>query len=326
MLKKPIFTFKTALTAKDKRKIANDLILVIIGSLILAFASGIFLVPSSINAGGISGIGIIVDYLFNFSFSIVDITVGILAIVLFIVGWIFLGTPFAVKTALSTILFPTFLSLFIRIPVFYDFAQNLYRPDGTGHIETARILIGGLFGGALTGVGVGMTFLGGGSTGGVDVITLLANKYLKIKQSSASFIIDTIVVVTGMFILTDKLISSLVGVIAALICAIMIDFVFVGRSSVYTANIISSKWREINDYIQKELERGTTIFHVEGGYQFDSYRLISVVFERKEYNDIYRAIAHIDPKAFVTFTQTQSVYGEGFNKLINQRTKGKNER
>lgn len=321
MLKKLRLSFKTPLTAKDKRKIASDLILVILGSLILAFASGIFLVPASINAGGLAGMGIIVDYLFNFSFSIVDIVVGILAVVLFAIGWVFLGTPFAIKTALSTILFPTFLSVFIRIPIFYEFSQSLYLPDGTGQIETARILIGGLFGGALTGVGVGMTFLGGGSTGGVDVITLLANRYLKIKQSTASFFVDAVIVITGMFILTDKLISSLVGVIAALICAIMIDFVFVGRSSVYTANIISSKWREINDYIQKEMERGTTIFHVEGGYQFDSYRLISVVFERKEYNEIYRAIAHIDPKAFVTFTQAQSVFGEGFNKLINKINK-----
>ncbi|MFA6617251.1 MAG: YitT family protein, partial [Bacilli bacterium] len=92
MLKKLRLSFKTPLTAKDKRKIASDLILVILGSLILAFASGIFLVPASINAGGLAGMGIIVDYLFNFSFSIVDIVVGILAVVLFAIGWVFLGT------------------------------------------------------------------------------------------------------------------------------------------------------------------------------------------------------------------------------------------
>lgn len=319
MLKKAPIIIETPFTKKDRRRIINDYLLIIAGSLILAFASGIFLVPASINAGGLSGIGIIVNYLVDSTIGIVDIVVAALAIILFIIGWIFLGTNFAVKTALSTVLFPGFLSLFIRLPIFISFSSQLYSDLN----NPALLLIGGMFGGALTGVGVGMTFMAGGSTGGVDVITLLANRYLRIKQSTASFIVDATVVGVGMLVLTDKLVSSLIGVIAALLCAMMIDFVFVGKSSVINANIISVKWREINEYIQTVMERGTTIHHVEGGYQFDTYRLISVVFERKEYNELHRAISHIDPKAFVTFTQVQNVFGEGFNDLTHPSKKRK---
>ncbi|MGI6713929.1 MAG: YitT family protein [Bacilli bacterium] len=315
--------FQIPLTKKERLKQIQDLMLVILGSMILAFAAGIFLVPASINAGGLAGIGIVVDYILNLSFDTVDITVAIVGVVLFFLGWIFLGTPFAIKTALSTVLYPLFLTLFLRVPFFSNLAVRIYLPESTGQIETARILIGGLFGGALTGVGVGLTFIGGGSTGGVDILALLGKRYLKIKESTASFIIDALIIIIGMFVLTDKLLSSLVGVIAALLCAIMIDYVFVGKSSVYVAKIISSKWEEINDFIQNELERGATIYNVEGGYQFAPYRLISVVFDQKEYNEVYRAIAHIDPRAFVIITKAQSVYGEGFSKFTQRKRKDK---
>lgn len=314
---------KIPLTTKERKKQILDLFLVIFGSFILAFAAGIFLVPASINAGGLAGIGIIVDYILNLSMDTVDITVAIAGGILFFLGWIFLGTPFAIKTALSTVLYPLFLAIFLRVPFFSNFALKIYLPSDTGEIETARILIGGLFGGALTGVGVGLTFIGGGSTGGVDILALLANRYLKMKESTASFLVDSVIIVVGMFVLTDKLLSSLVGVIAALLCAIMIDYVFVGKSSVYVANIISDKWEEINDFIQDDLERGATIYNVEGGYQFTRYRLISVVFDQKEYNEVYRAIAHIDPKAFVTITKAQTVYGEGFSKFTQRKRKNK---
>lgn len=296
-----------------KRKIIN-LSLIIIGSFVLAFGAGVFLVPGNINSGGLSGLGIIVLHLSQ-GLIPVDLFVAGAMVILLLIGLIFLGKEFTLNTLIASIVYPLALSLVLRVPFFQHIPSLLFVSDGDG-ISTSSYLIGGLFGGALTGIGVGLTFLGGGSTGGLDVLTFIMYKYLRIKQSVGSLILDASIVLGGMIILGDEfIVEGLIGVIAAVVCALMINFVFTGKSQTYVASIISKKWEAINVFIQDKLQRGTTIMDVRGGYQFDNYRMIIVVFSRREYLAFYAGVGHIDPKAFVTVTQAQNVFGEGFNHL-----------
>ena len=279
--------------------------LIIVGAFFLAIGSGIFLINLNIVAGGLTGVGIIVQHFIDF--EIIDIIVWAATAVLWIIGWFTCGKDFSLKTLLSSIMFPAFLTMMIRVPYFQNIASQV-----SGDGKTANILLCGLFGGIFIGTGVALTFLGKGSTGGVDVLVYLFAKKTRIKESVWSFIIDGSIIVLSMIIVPNKWINSLVGILSAFITALMIDFIYNSNISSYQADIISDKWEEISRFAQDELLRGATIIHVEGGYHGEDRIMLRVVLEKRQFDRLRRFIAQTDPKAFVTYTQTKAVYGEGF--------------
>ena len=280
-------------------------LLVIIGSFILAIGTGIFLSKLSIVAGGLSGIGIIVQHYVDF--QILDIVVWTGTVILWFVGLFTIGKEFSFRTLLSSIAYPAFLTFILRVEYFQNIANQI-----AGDGEPANILICGLFAGVFIGAGVALTFLGGGSTGGVDTLIWLFAKNTKIKESVWSFIIDGTIIVLSMILLPNQWINSLVGILSAFISATMIDFIYNANISSYQADIISDKWEEISRYAQDELGRGATIIRGEGGYKGEERIVLRVVFEKRQFDKLRKYIASIDPKAFVTYTQTKAVYGEGF--------------
>ena len=94
--------------------------------------------------------------------------------------------------------------------------------------------------------------------------------------------------------------------------AILIEVIYIGSQSAYQADIISDKWEEISKYALIELDRGTTIIRAEGGYKGDERVILRIVFDKRQHNKIREFIAKIDPHAFVTYTRTNAVFGEGF--------------
>ena len=311
---------------EHQRQIKN-IALVIVGAFLLALGTGMFLTPNitnsnlgnfeGINAGGLGGSGLIVQNLTGFP---VDFTVMISSVLVFILGYFVLGKEFAMKTLLATIVYPLFLTLVIRVDFFQLPARHLYEAGVNGMPDTANVLIGGLVGGGLIGIGVGLALLGGGSTGGVDVLAFVLTKYTHIRTSVTTFIIDGTIVIIGMIVFgADYLVVGLIGIISALICAATINFVFSGKSDIYDAKIISSEWEKINAYIQDEMGRGSTITNVEGGWKYTNYRQINVVFSRDQHASLLKAIAEIDPHAFIVINHLQNVFGEGFVDLEKQR-------
>ena len=175
----------------------------------------------------------------------------------------------------------------------------------------------GLFGGVFVGGGVALTFLGGGSTGGVDVIQVLLYKYFKVKESVSSFAIDAVVIIIGMASM-QLWIPALCGALSAFVTALLIETVYIRNQTSYQVDIISKEWEKISEFAQNELERGATIIRAEGGYKGEERVILRVVFPKAQYEKIREFIASVDPHAFITFTQTNAVYGEGFqsNKKI----------
>ena len=293
-------------------------ILVLIGSFLIAFGTAIFFTNLNIVAGGLSGVGIIFqNFLGDYGpgGQIIDIVVIVLTWVLWVIGLIFIGKDFAFKTLISSIVYPLALTLFLRVEVFQNFSRDICFygiTDFTAPTPIGNLLLCGLFGGVFVGSGVALTFLGGGSSGGVDVLIVLTSKHTPLRESVVSFLIDGSIIVVGMFAIKDNIIPGLCGIISAFVSALMIETMYNRRQSSYQVEVISDKWELISEFAQNELERGATIIHAQGGYKGDERTILRIVFDQRQYAKIKYFIARVDPKAFVTFTQTNAVYGEGF--------------
>ena len=287
-------------------KLVNNYVAVILGTFLLAFGSVIFLTKAELVAGGVSGIAIIIQHFV--SVQIYDYLVAGLTIFFWLIGLIFLGKDFALKTALSSLLYIGFTFLFKRVVFFDELAKTF-----AGEQLAGNLILCGIFGGVFIGGGVAITFLGGGSSGGIDVVQLLLSKYTGIKESVSGFLIDGIIILVGMFSM-QLWVQSLCGILSSFVTAALIEIVYIKNQTAYQVDIISDKWEEISRYAQDELERGATIIRAEGGYKGEERVILRVVFDRFQYEKIKKYIASVDPKAFVTYTQTNAVFGEGFKK------------
>ena len=296
-------------------------LIVILGTFLVAFGSTAFLVPLDINAGGLSGIAVIGRFFVEdpqAKVLVYNLIVAISAVILWLVGLLFIGKEFAIKTLVATIALPVANWLFTACPGVSDLITQLgilMRDAGNGP-TAGNFLMSGMFGGVFIGIGVAITFVGGGSTGGVDVLTFLFEKYLKIRQSIASFIVDGSIITVGLILLmikdTSVLLPCLSGIISAFISAVVIEVIYIGSQTSYQVDIISSKWEEISKFAIKELDRTTTIIPVKGGYSGEDKVILRIVFDKRQYSKIRAYIAKIDPNAFVTYTRTNAVFGEGF--------------
>ena len=287
-------------------KLVNNYVAIILGTFLLAFGSVIFLTKAELVAGGVSGIAIIIQHFV--SVQIYDYLVAGLTILFWFIGLIFLGKDFALKTALSSLLYIGFTFLFKRVVFFDELAKTF-----AGEQLAGNLILCGIFGGVFIGGGVAITFLGGGSSGGIDVVQLLLSKYTGIKESVSGFLIDGIIILIGMFSM-QLWVQSLCGILSSFVTAALIEIVYIKNQTAYQVDIISDKWEEISRYAQDELERGATIIRAEGGYKGEERVILRVVFDRFQYEKIKKYIASVDPKAFVTYTQTNAVFGEGFKK------------
>ncbi len=307
----------------------GDLFLVIIGTTLLSFSNLIFLSKANINTGGLNGIGIIVRFLVSSDPEVMkftyNVTIAALSVILWIIGLIFLGKDFALKTLISTIVFPLANFLFSYVPGISNWIDSI----GTstfGDGSTGNLVLCSIFSGVFVGIGVSFTFIGGGSSGGLDVLTFMIEKYLHVKQSIGAFFLDGAIIISGMFILPrEYFVNCLCGVIAAFLTATLIDYLFIGSQSSYQIDVISEKWEDINYFAQYKINRGATIIHAQGGYKQEERIILRVVVDRRSYLRLKTYIAEIDPKAFMTVTRTNAVYGEGFRKheksLIEARKK-----
>ena len=308
------------------RQISNY-IAVILGTFLLAFGSVIFLEKSNLVAGGVSGIAIVVQHairlgLGDMTIRVYDYIVYGLMVIFWVLGLIFLGKDFALKTLLSSVLYIGFTALFFRVQFFDQLADKFAGLDLDENARAGNLILCGVFGGVFVGGGVALTFVGGGSTGGVDVLQILMAKYWRIKESVGGFLLDAVVIVIGMGVM-QMWIPALCGILSSFVVAVLIEIVYIKGQTAYQVDIISDKWEEISRYAQDKLERGATIIRAEGGYKGEERVILRVVFDQRQYEKIREYIASVDPKAVVTFTQTNAVFGEGFknNRKIKKNNK-----
>ena len=300
-------SFKELVNSKEFWNRVFRVFLVLLGSALLAFGTAIFLTRLEIVSGGVSGIAIIIQHFIQEAGQYIDIIVGGLNALLFLLGLFFVGKMFALRTLVSTIAYPLFLSLFLRVEYFQDISALVAGDGSVGYI-----ILCGVFAGVFVGGGVALTFLGGGSTGGVDVLVIVLSERLKIKESIVSFAVDGVIIILSMILIQENMVNSLCGAISAFVVALMIEFVYVNQTASIQADVISDKWEDISRFAQDVLLRGATIIPAKGGYKGDDKIILRVVFDRRQFDSFKKYVAKVDPKAFITYTQTNAVYGEGF--------------
>ena len=326
---------KKPMTKKELKTEIKNFIMVIIGSIILGLGTGIFLVPFNIIAGGVTGIGIAINewltpllpetvhtFLAGFSLNVMDVYVACLTWLMFFLGWIILGRNFAIKTLLSSIFYPLFFTIASHL-ISDDFMGGFFNLQNSANPDLA-LLLAAVCGGALVGAGCAITFMGGGSTGGVDIIALSICKFFKkLKSSVVIFFVDASVVVMGMFALQNFTLS-LIGIASAMVCAMVIDHLFVGSFKAFKAEIISSNADAINELVRKRLNRTTTFINVVGGYSGEKMKMVMVTFTIREYNEVLNIINTVDKGAFVTISNAHEINGEGwtFNTKKDRKSNG----
>lgn len=270
-----------------------DILFILVGNFLLALSVTAFILPYDILSGGVAGIAVALSPFINLDKTIM---VNILVIVLFVVGWIFLGNKFAAQTFLSSLIYPIFLSVLSKcMPV----------------IEVDP-LVASLYGGIIGGFGIGMVLRRGASTGGMDVPPLIINKFTGIKLASLVMIIDSLTVLLGLFSFGIE--KVLIGLISVYSCSFAIDklLVFGGNIS-KSVQIISKNYEALLEIIHQKLNRGTTVSDIYGGYTGTMRKMILVVVSQSEYPELIDTINSVDKEAFVITTDATSVHGEGFS-------------
>lgn len=268
--------------------------MVTLGNIILAAGVSFFIVPNSILSGGVAGIAVAISPIVNISTTLL---INGMTVVLFLGGIIILGKNFAFKTLLSTILYPTFLSLFALI------AENVQ--------ITNDPMLASIYGGVLIGSGVGLVFRTGASTGGMDIPPLIVNKYTHIPLGKLVLITDGLTVMLGLSIYGVE--PALIGLISVWTSSYMVNkMMMLGSSEAKSLMIISEKYEEILSQISSKVDRGATIIHAEGGYTREKRPVLMVVILKKQFPLVNRIITSIDPGAFVIIHDVNEVQGEGF--------------
>lgn len=312
-----------------KREIFN-MLYVLLGAVSMAVAVGMFLKPFNLVTGGISGLSIALYNITKEFFTIpiagrdytMEIYTAIITWALFFIGWIFLGRKFALKTVVSSISYTVLLPVVTTLTASDWFFGGMFdltkyvAENGTGNSGNfyAAAIVAAVFGGVLIGVGCALTFRGGGSTGGLDILALIVVKYAKrVKSSVMVFVFDASVVVFGIFAVKD-FIMSLLGITSAFVVAFVIDKVFIGEKKAFIANIISDEHTKIRKAIISKLDRTCTIIEAKGGYTDTKRPIIMVSFTMPEYAALLAIVDSIDKNAFITIHRAQEINGEGFTK------------
>lgn len=300
------------LTKQDIFKTIKNVGLIIVGTLIIALGTSLFMLPYDLVTGGLSGYAIVLSRLIPPEILSVELIITILTWVLFFLGLIILGKSFAMKTLVSTIVYPIGVALFANItsPDFLGGFFNLRLSQYSG----VGVLLAAVFSGVLVGFGCALSFLGGGSTGGVDVIAFVICKiFKKLRSSVVIFAVDATAVIFGMFVIGD-FVLSLLGIVSAFVAALMVDKVFIGGSKAFVAHIVTEEYEEINKLIIEKLDRTSTMLDVTGGYSGEDKKMLMVSFSMNEYSELMNIINKTDREAFMTVNQAHEINGEGWTK------------
>ena len=269
-----------------------DILGILFGNFLLAVSVAYFVLPFDILSGGVAGISIITKGLWGWSPTV---TIDVLVIGLFIIGAIVLGKEFALKTALSSLVYPFFLEFLVRLPVKLE-------------IDALMAVV---FGGMIAGLGVGIAFRHDASTGGTDIVSLIANKYLGVQVSTAVMVTDGIITLRGLIAYGMQ--DVLMGIIYIYASGVAINKVMVPKTNEAVAlYIITDKKKDICEYIHNVLSRGTTLLHGKGGFTEQDKDIILTVVSKNQYMHLSNYIDQVDPYAFVIVSDAKEIKGEGF--------------
>ncbi|GGE78943.1 YitT family protein [Priestia taiwanensis] len=270
----------------------KNIALIIIGTLIFALGISYFTIPNELSEGGIIGVTVITYYLFGWSTGIMNLIINAFLIA---IGYKLLDR----QTTIYTIWGIIFSSIF------------LYITEHTGRMLTDDSLLAAIFSGVLVGVGLGIVFRTGGTTGGSAIIARLMNKYLGWSIGMAMLIVDIFVIGGSAFIIGAE--KTMYTLIAVYIGAKIVDFIIEGIDTRKAINIISHSPDLIAEKVTQEMERGVTVLKGYGAYTKQKKEILYIVINKQELMQLKKIIHSVDPEAFVVIHDVRDVFGRGFS-------------
>ncbi|MDD2523187.1 MAG: YitT family protein [Anaerolineaceae bacterium] len=278
-------------------KSLRDYGLIILGGLVQALALRTFLVPVQLVSGGVSGLAQLAHYIWNLPVGMVTLLGNI---PLFIIGWRYLGGPrFAIRTILAVLSYTVIVDILIEL-------------TGTASI-TDDILLNSLYGGILLGIGLGLVYLGRGTSGGTDILGRILNRRLGMSISLAYMITDSFaVLLAGFFFGWEK---ALYGLIMIYVSGVAADMISQGTNIIREALIITDETETVVNMISDELGRGTTIISAKGGYTCKDRPIILCIITAAEVIRLKTIVHDADPDAFMVVGRANEALGEGFTPL-----------
>lgn len=277
-----------------KENITNWLLL-FLGNFILVLGVVTFILPNNVLSGGVAGVAVALSPLVQIEPKVL---INIILVVTFILGFIFLGKDFALKTVMSTILYPIYMSILSNFNIALDVDP----------------LMASLFGGLVTGVGLGITFRTGASTGGMDIPPLILQKVTGVKLAVWMVIIDAITVMLGAKSYgVNAVLTGLISVFAATLAVDKMQLL--GGAQAKQVLIITKNQPEVLQYIHANLDRGSTLIPATGGYTGEDRQIIMTVLEREQYVQLETAVKEQDEDAFLIVSDVTEVHGKGFYRI-----------
>jgi len=268
------------------------LLQIIIGSFFAAIGINMFIVPNHLLAGGVSGISIIVHYIFGYSIPILMLLINI---PIFIAGFYKLHYGYVMRSLLGL----GSLALFISL-------TKLYLPP----ILVNDLLIAALFGGLLQGLGYGLIFKGRGSSGGTDIISLILRRKYSFNVGSCNFLMNAIIMAISLSFFEIKYVGY--TLVSMFISGYVIDKIQLGLDRANNVFIISDRSNEVAEVIMHEIGRGVTLLQGRGAYSQTDKEVILTSISMTQLPKLKDVVYLEDPAAFMMVGEASEVFGRGF--------------
>ncbi len=272
----------------------KTLFFVLLGNTINALGYTMFIFPSGMITGGTAGLALSFNHYFQIP---IPIFVLFFNIITFILGAVILGKRFAMTTLVSTFYYPFILGIFQSIPALSQVTDDK--------------MLCTICGGIIVGFSIGLVIRSGASTGGVDIPPLILNKKFGFSVSTVLYLCDSVILLLQIFFTDVE--QVIYGIVLVMIYSVILDKFLLTGTSQTQVKIISKEYKRINQIIQKEIDRGTTLLHSETGFLGVEQPVILSVISNRELNKLNTLVTNIDPEAFIIISHVNEVKGCGFS-------------
>ena len=281
---------------KTTKKVAHaawKLLLVLAGNTLYALGVALFVLPTGLITGGTTGLGLVAQ---NYLRIPLPAFVAVFNVAMFLLGLAVLGKVFALTTVISSFYYPFILAVF----------QGAI---GDVHL-TDDPLLATILAGVMIGAGMGIVIRAGASTGGMDIPPLVLQKKLKIPVSLSLYAFDCCVLLLQA--LFSNVEQVLYGLVMVLLYTLTLNKALMLGTGQMQLKVVSKQYQAISQAIQKQMDRGTTLFHSQGGYDKKEGSTVLTVVDRRELSKLTELVTSIDPNAFMVVSQVNEVRGRGF--------------
>ncbi|MDD2595231.1 MAG: YitT family protein [Bacteroidales bacterium] len=268
-----------------------------IGMLLYCFSWTGFLIPKGIAGGGATGLATVIYFASGIPVPYMYLGINL---VLLIVGTMILGKGFGFKTIYCIIMATLMLEFLPMLPWVTDIEDKL---------------INAVIGGTISGVGISLVFMNGGSAGGTDIVAIVIAKYKETSPGRVFLFCDLIIIGSIIFLPGKTLQDVIYGYIQMVSFSYILDTILTGNKQSVQILVFSSKYEEIANMLTQNMHRGVTALNSIGWYSQKDGKVLVIVARKNQLQEISRAIKEVDDTSFISVTQAMSVYGKGFEQI-----------